>query len=593
MTPLAFFYPANLPMVQLVQLFQGIVVAEELNLVEFPEEHGGSADQQLAIPFLAGMDQLEVVEARIVLQTVAREMAIEDFKVTANGAHGIFLSLPKAAKLKKIDLSYQLPASEDAAKVRLVVRAATSSEGGFLPGVPLFSAPDFAAPGAMYQQVLGGMTVNSFSGDRKVITLPGVLGSAWLIQLAKGEEATDLQALSVQLKVNQVVLDAAPRNLSVQLMTGEGEVLLWNNPETLFPAAGRQMISFTPLAQRHLDGALAAMKQGGDTGVTLPIPLKFRCDSGGTLQIVDSRLQSEYLVNPLAKKSVTLQLRGDLIPLVLNVPAGLTPKSSTLQLTARLLGRELNGASPEPSVKLPVAGILIGPERLVAAGVAVATLPGQAAGSLLELVSIRVYLGTQEAGELVLEVRNDAAGTPGAVVAPPVVRQLKSGFTGWQEFELVKPLAVVSGQAPLWLTLRSNKGEVSWFATGSGSGNSRISTDRGESWGIPEPVLVPAGDLLTQLFHIPKAPLPAPVICLQSGDAVVAVNLFAGAKKNSEWEFLIGAFALPPQVHSLLGRRVGEGRVESSFLLFSRSVLDLTIENFTIRYDPFQQVYRS
>lgn len=585
MKPLAFFYPANLALGQLVQLVQGIVAGEDLNLVDFPEEKGGRADQQLAVPFLAGMDTIEVEEARLSLRAVARELEIEDFKVTDNGGSGIFLSLPTPARLKKVELSYQIPSAVDAAKVRLVVRAATPSGGGFQAGVPLFSAPDFGKPGEMFEAVLGGMSLSSYSGGRRVITLPSMLGSAWLIQLATGDEATKLQALPVRPTVSRVVLDATPRNLSVTLMTGEEEVLLWNNPESLFPAAGEQLVSFTPLAQRHLAAALA---KAGETAVTLPVPLRFSCESGGTIQITATSLKSEYLVRPLGETPAIFDLRGNLTPLVLSAPAALPPKSSTLRLTARLLGRELNMASPDPPVDPPVAGLRIGLERIVAAAAAVAPLAGQAAGSLLELASARVYLTAREAFELVLEVRSDVAGSPGPVAASSVVRKLEDGFSGWLEFELAKPLVVVSGQAPLWLALRSNKGEVFWFAAGAGTGKSRISTDRGESWGTPEPALAPAGDLLVQLFHFLKDPMPAPVIRLQNGAAVVAENLFAGAKETAAREYRLSDSALPAPVHALLAGRAGGGRVESRFLLFSRSVLDLTIENLTLRYDPFQ-----
>ncbi|MDX1655812.1 MAG: hypothetical protein R3310_11440 [Candidatus Competibacteraceae bacterium] len=581
----AFFYPADLAIGQLVRLIQGIATDEALDLVDFPEEMGGSANQQLAIPLLAGMDEIEVVEAQITLQAVTKELEIEDFQVTNNGDSGAFLSLPTAARLKKVDLSYQLPSTVDAAQVRLVVRAATPAGSGFQAGVPLFSSPDFGKPGAMYEPVLGGMTLASFSGNRRVITLPGVLGSAWLIQLATGDEATKLQALAVTPTVNRVVLDAAPRNLSVVLMGSEGEVLLWNNPQALLPAAGQQLISFTPLARRHLS---ASLKRATGSQMTLPIPLQFRSDSGGTIRITTSSLKSQYIVKPLGEAPTTLRLGGDLTSLELSAPALLTPSSSTMRLTARLHGRELNAASPASPLQPSVAGLRLVMERSLATAVQVAPLPGQAPGSLLELASARILIMAREDAELVLEVRGDVAGSPGPVAAPPEVRQVAKDFSGWLEFELTKPLEVVAGQAPLWLALRTNRGVVYWFCAGAGPGESRISSDRGESWGAPEPRLIAQGFLLAQLFHRVPDPQPVPVLRLQHGETVMMENLFSTPTRISAREFVLGSAGLPGAVHDFLAGRLGQGRVSSTFQLFSRSVLDLTVENLAIRYDPFQ-----
>jgi hypothetical protein len=583
----AFFYPAHLAIARLTQLVQGIVAGENLNLVEFPEEKGGSADQQLAVPFLAGMDTIEVEEARIVLRAEPRAIAIEDYTVTHNGDSGIFLSLPTPARLKKIEVNYPTPEVGPGEQVRLVVRVATPKGAGFTGGAPLFAFPDFGKPGDMYEPVLGGMTLDTYTGNRRVITLPGVLGSAWLIQLAIGDEPTALSPLPVKPTLTRVTLDAAPRNLSVVLMTDDGEALLWNNPETLFPGAGEQAVSFTPLAQRHLAAAL-----GKATGseVTLPVPLKFRSDSGGAILITASRLQSEYLVWPCGESPLILRLGGDLTPLVLSAPALLRPKSSSMRLVAKLLGRELNGASPEPPLQPPTAGLRLGLERSVAAATDVAPLTGKAPGSRLDLASARVFVAAREDSELVREVRSDVAGVPGPVAAPPVVRQVKKDFSGWLEFELTRPLAVVTGQAPLWLSLRSNKGEVFWFASGSRSGNSRISTDRGETWGAPDPALAPAGDLLVQLFQVLQDPLPAPVIRLQNGATILKNNLFASPVKKSDREYLLENATLPNEVHAFLASRPGQGRVKSPLQLFSPSVLDLTVHSMAITYDPFQGI---
>ena len=345
------------------------------------------------------------------------------------------------------------------------------------------------------------------------------------------------------------------------------------------------MVSFTPLAQRHL---AAALEKANGSEVTLAVPLKFRSDSGGAIRITATSLKSEYLVQPFGDEPRTFHLGGELTPLVLTAPALLPPKSSSMRLIAKLLGRELNGASPDPPVAPPIRGLRLALERFVAEAADVAPLPGAAPGSLLEIASARVYVAARQNAELVMEVRSDVTGAPGPVAAPPVVHQVAKGFSGWLEFELTQPLKVVAGQAPLWLSMRINKGEAYWFSSPVGAGRSRISTDRGESWGSIEPLLAPEEPLLVQLFHVMTDPMPAPVIRLHNDAAVVTGNLFAGPKKTAEREYLLETAALPGQVHTFLAGQAGQGRVESTFHLFSQSVLDLTIENLAIKYDPFQ-----
>ncbi|HSO18708.1 MAG TPA: hypothetical protein VLT88_04585, partial [Desulfosarcina sp.] len=556
-----------------------------LNRVDFPEETGGSADQNLAVPFLAGMDDIEVLSARITLGAVSRDLEIENYTVTANGDAGAFLSLPLPARLKKIEIAYTLPQGTDAANVRVVLRGATPAGNGFSPGVPLFAIPDFGKSGPMYDRVLGGMSVTALGGDRQLIGLPGVLGAAWLIQLAFGDDPTELAPLNVVPAVRRVTLDAAPRNLSVALTSGGDEILLWNNPETLFPDAGIQEVSFTPLAQRHLTSALESAAVGD---VTLPVPLRFTCDTGGAIQVVETDLKARYLVRPLGTEPVTLRLGGDTTPLTLAAPAGRIPESSRLRMRAKLLGRELNGASPEPSGIPPSTGLRVRTDRFVAAAAAVAPLAGSAPGSVLDLAAVRLYLAAPSDADAVLEIRSDVAANPGPIAAPPVVRQVKAGFCGWLEFAPAKPLTVAAGLAPLWLALRSNRGDILWFAGADAGGAGRISVDKGETWGQAEPLLTPAGGLLAQLFHVVPPPLPAPVIRLRKGAVTLKENLLAASVKTAENEYVLEASSLPPGVHNLLAAGTGTERVDTELHLFSRSVLDLTLENLVIRYDPFQ-----
>jgi hypothetical protein len=584
----ALFYPLHLAQTQLISLVHGFELpAVVLNAVSFPEVAPRTQDRELAVPFLAGMDDIEVTAARIALRTVSALVDTEDFAVSSNGSQGVFLSLPTAARLKKVELQYTKPALPAPPLVqRVVVRAANRSGASFGAGVPLFADPPFPKPGPMFPEVLSGMHVSELGGDRQLLNLPSVRGDAWLIQVANATSTTDLAPVAAVPSVKRVTLDAAPRNLSVVLLGVDGTVELWRNPEALLPDVGEQEVSFTPLAQKELSAALARHNEAGDAPLTLPVRLRFDADSAGTISITDQTLTAVYAVRPVGADPLPLRLTGSAVPLTLLAPSGLTPFSSELKLSVKHLGRELNDASREPPITPPASGLRVDAERQVAAEVNVAPRAGEAIGTVLQLASARVYLATRDAAEAVLEIRGDVAGSPGPVVAPQVVRQIDAGISDWIEFELDKPLDVVAGQAPLWLSLRVTKGDVRWFMSTDTNGPARISKDHGQTWSLPDSRLQSVGSLLTQLFHVIVGVPAMPAIRLQDGATTLIANIPLSRLRDSTTEWVANT-ALSPQVHSLLAARAGQGKVATGLQLFSRSALDVVVQGLVLRYDPF------
>jgi len=577
----ALFYSLSLSGAQVARLVAGF--AEPEDLVKFPEEDGGDVDQALAVPFLAGMDAIVVTEARIVLRAYPQDLDIERYTHSANAQGGVSLSLPDPARLRKVEINsdFTPPPPAGSKPPRVVVRAPGAG------GVPLFATGAFASPGPMFPAPLGGMTVDDLGGGRRLLTLPSVLGKAWVIQLASGTGTNDLTPLARPVSVERVVLEALPRNLAVVLAPDAGALMLWQNPDVLPPESGAQEISFAPLAQKHLTAALASAASGD---ATLPVPLRFHSDSGGAVEIVTRSLVAEYQVNAVGAEPITLALRGDFTKLVLAAPATLRPARSALKITAKLLGRELNAASPEPTLVPPSAGLRVGVERWVAAASNVAPRAPAAPGSVVEVASVRVFVACAAAVEAVLELRTDVAGSPGEVAAAPLVAQLAAGTYGWQELELPVPLKVVSGNAPIWLALRTNKGELHWFANPAPStppsAGSRVSIDRGATWGLPNPELGPAAEQLLQLFHVSADPPPPPRVRLQRSATVVVDDLLRAAQAKSPVEYTAET-ALPAAVHAVLAAQPGEGKADTELLLFSRSALDLVVESLTLSYDPF------
>jgi len=585
----ALFYPVSLAFTDLNSLVYGLDIDTPLDVVSFDDENGGDARRELGVPLLAGMDDIEVSQARVALRCGQKLLDIEDYQVRDNSGAGVFLGLARRARLRKVEVTYVEPDPPPEGGVRLVVRAASMSGSSFEAGVPLFSDPPFDQPGGsmLGRHLLSGITVSSQPGNRWIITFDGTSGDAWLIQLATGGSIQDLRAFATGITVNRVVVDAAPRNLTVTLNADGGDVKLWNNPQELLPEAGSQDVSFTPLAQKHLAATLK--KSDPNAGaLTLTVPLSFHSDSGCAVDITDRTIDAEYLLDPLAQAPAPLKLRGSPVVLALNATAGLLPKSNSLRLTVKHLGRELNAACPEPPSTVPGAGLRITGSRQVATAMNVAPRPGQRAGSVLKLASVRLYVATAQAAEVVLEVRGDLAAAPGAIAGAPNVKQLEAGFAGWLEFELAKPLDVVAGQAPLWLVLRVTTGTVDWYMTPAAGGavsTTRISADSGATWGTPGDPLTRTGLLLAQLFDAVLTDPAPPTLRLSRETNILQDDLLSSATRNKPFEFSVDT-ALPPQVHALLAATSGEGQTLTALSLFSRAALDLTA-TAQLRYDPF------
>ncbi|HQO30321.1 MAG TPA: hypothetical protein PKY22_12505, partial [Accumulibacter sp.] len=75
--------------------------------IEFSDEHGGSVTRELAIPYLAGMDEVHVDEAALAFRAEGRPLDIADFTVTAgSGAEqGLKLQLAVPARLLEVEFS--------------------------------------------------------------------------------------------------------------------------------------------------------------------------------------------------------------------------------------------------------------------------------------------------------------------------------------------------------------------------------------------------------------------------------------------------------------------------------------------------------
>jgi hypothetical protein len=589
------FYPRHAAtQAMLAGLIRGSAAPDpDLDVVQFDAETGGSSDRDLAVPLLPDMD--EVVVARAELQFAARriEQSVTGYRVTASSGKdvGLVLSLDQPARIAKLVLA--APAITVPAVIppghtqRLVVRSAEPGKaGGVTFGPPVFAFPAFKLPSDLYGPVLGGLDVVTLQGGDVMLRFPDTLGSGWLIQYAYGSEATNLAPVAFTSSVHSVTIAAAMRGLSLTAVgeTPARDTILWSSANALTPDGGVQVASFTPVAQKQLAAALAAAD-----GVTLPMALRFTAQSGGRVAIAAKTLEATYRVYPLGRDPVKLALTGDWGTLALRAPAARRPQSGKLRLVARHLGRELNGGSPPPPLTPPAAGVRVAAGRRVAAVASLAPRAGDAPGAALELVAVSVALEPVGAAEVVLEVRADAAGAPGAAQGAPVVRQCAPGDPLWVSFELAAALALAppADGVPLWISLRTTKGEVRWFA-GDG-GTARASADDGQTWGEVDPLLMARTAPLVQLFHATGPPAqspPPPLLELCIGAQPIGQIAFGGPAGSSSHEFANASTVVDGALLAALGTTTGAGRAATDVRVFSRAVVELTVAEMTLDYDP-------
>ncbi len=584
------FYSAALNVANLKKYALGLFEPPAVDVVEFTDPSGGVVERELAVPFLPGMDAVVVERARLQLRSRPRELEVA-FEAREAAEPGVIVVLPRVSRLLKIGVDYTIPAALAGQPVRVVVRNAQPQGGTFSVSPPVYASPDFAAPGPMFPRPLSGMSLTT-TASGAVLTLPRPLGQAWLIQLATGDEAVKLSAIAVTPTVRFVRIDAVPHNLTLAIRLAEESPQLWSHPELFLPEVGLQEVDFSPLAQKRLSEVLA--QADPKTAVTLSVALQFVSGSGGDVSIASRTLDARYQVDAVDADGESHELGGDWTSVAIEAPASLRPAHVAADLTVRPLGRELNGGSPEPSLRAPSRGLRIRP-TITVAGAARFVVPDEERLTDSPLVSARAYLASATASEAVLELRADGAGAPGVPIVPPVVRQLEAGFRGWVEFDLASPWTASAASSDLWVCLRTNQGEVLWFGSPEDVEDEAaglVSLDGGASWGAPDERLEPHRPLLVQLFNAVPDPQPEPIVRVHQGASLLAENLLRAAGnvpvRQGPREFVLLGASLPPALSALLAQTPGTGKVVTTLSLFSRTVADLQITRLLLEYDPFQ-----
>jgi hypothetical protein len=587
------FYAVDVAQNDLVSLVFGALEQPAVDTVQFADEAGGDQDRELALAFLPGMDAVVVEDASLRFRVGDMALDITQYSVSPGpSGQGMVLRLPAPARLAKLDLSYTIPSPDPGPPAppttRLLVRPVL--DGGF--GPPIFVAPPFGPPSPAYADPRPAVRVDPAPNGRFIVSFPDLLGSAWLLQLGTGDKPDGLTLTPVVPTVNRVVLAAAPRNLSI-VLRGPPDTPLWSNADVLLPDGGEQTVSFLPLAQRQMS---AALQSSSAAALTLPLSLRFHSDTGAQLDVTARALTGHYTVDPLQGAPATLRLGGRTASLVLRAPGGLHPRDASATLTARMLGRALNGGSPPAPLSLPGHGLSVATDRMVAARLPIAPrgTPGEVAGAPVPLGAVALRITAGVASELALELRADAAGRPGAILAPAVVSQIAAGFDDWLDVVLPTPLPVAPGSA-VWASARLTKGTLSWHAgdaapsgPGASVGTGFVSIDKGASWGEATTLLQDAAPLLVQAFHAVDPPFPRPTVAIRAGASVLLADWFDAAAATGPKEFRLAAAPLPQlALDRLAAAGVGPGaRPATALPLYSDTVLDLVVGDAVIAYDP-------
>ena len=595
----AFLLPAGLSAttLQLIAVSAVDLDGIDQDSVRFGEP-GGDVDLDLAVPFLAGMDEVVVDAARLTLCGVDTEVAVDGWH-TVNGpsGNGMFVLLDHPARLRRLVIAE--PAA--AAGQFLVVRAATlGATGAATAGVPLAADRDFSA-GEMLPPALARLGVSGQGSGRLTVTLPASAGQAWLVQYATGDSVAALTAVTVAPQVFSVTILPAPEDVSLALRAGDGapEQPLWQHPGAML-AAANQLADFTPAAGARLGQALATLNAAGGAAATLGLPLRFHSTRGGILGIRDRRLDVSYLARPLGRTPAPLTLDGGWQDLALDAPVR-PPTASKLRLAGRHRGLAVNPGSGVPPVAAPPSGVRVRSGRVVAAPVAWATPPGGPS----PLAQVRLYAVPLGETEVVCEVRRDAAGAPGELIAPPAVTRVERRATpGWVAFGLTAPVPLAPG--PLWVTARTNRGELDWFAAALAldeQAGALLSLDGGSTWASPDGGLAPAGRPITQLLdQVDPGTRPPPTLQLRIGAAPAGnLSLAPGAATGEYAEAVptlpstvLDALLAPdlappttPVTPAPASTSAPGPRRRTTLSLWSPDLLDLTIHALTCSYDPF------
>ena len=567
-----FLYPFNSEPTYVAKLVTG-EFEPPADRIDFTDPSGGSESRELAIPFLAGMDEIRVDAAEIRLRSGSLEVESNSHTTASGpGNQGVFLGLPSPGLLRTVVLEYSPPVPQVGKTFRLVVRLATRSGTGFTAGVPIFAEPALASLGPMYGPALPGFALTSVATNRVQLTLPSLMGDAWLFQIASGDTPDALAPQPIVPAIRTVVLQAAPKDVVVSLVASSGNTVLWSNPGTL--AVGNAN------AAGKLHSTCTTSSRGKTQGGRGELP--------GSIDLVELRVGGrrpprghhqdalQQLCRPAPRRGCEkITVPGDRAALTFDLPTGFRPASNSFRLTLQAKPRKRDPLSPAAPTDHLMSGLRAGRSEHVASGMPVS---GEAA-----VTAARLCLAAPSDVEAVMTLRADAGGIPGEPIAAPAVFRLSAASSpAWIDVDLPALLALGAGK--LWIALHTNRGDLYWYTHPDAPGEPRISRDEGMSWTAVPDLLASPAKLLSQLLIAADPIACPPRLALLAGDTVLHDNLLSGIAGAILGEFVVPAASFPSQ--SLGVAKPSGGSTSLRFDLSSDYQCEATIEDFIVLYDP-------
>lgn len=567
------------------------------------ESAGETVERQLALPFQAGMDAIEVSQARLEFRGRGLSVDATGAGRALSGDQGFLVQLDAPSRLTRVRLAdLEFPGATvdlpnwrfgPAQTLRLVVRAAGDGAGGQPFGPPIFVVPTLPAPGALYASPLTGMSALVAGSNAVTLTLPGTPGRSWVIQFALGDEPTAIAPIAVRGRVTEVATDALPQDLSLTLKSGADRPLLWSHPGALLPESGNQEVAFLPLAKKTLTTQL---ESSSASAITLPITLEFTSGGPGALELRATELNAEYLARAIPPETET-RLEGGEAAVTFDHPTGRMPTAVRASLNVEHLGTAHNtstgfGTARPGRASTSIGWTVKGDRRLGTRVVPVARAEGGCpiARARLEVEAIGDV-------ELALELRRSVVGVPGALVSAqlesrPLVRRLAAGHRGacWFDFDPIE----LEPDVPVWVVVRVTRGELRWFAPESSEfeGSERdaplgVVTTGEEPWQTLTTPLAAATAPFVQLSHRVATPVAPPVVSLERDGAPLIGNLLAHAERLAPTEFAGRVTALSPALVELVSTPDPETRRVTDLQVASRDDVSIHWSSFELVYDPY------
>jgi hypothetical protein len=495
-----------------VQIATFATPADVGTLLEFPS--GGEArDIPVPIPFLPGMDEVEVTTAAAAIGSRAVERPSEHAGPSGSGTSSTLTFSPPVAgapvTLGRIEIEGFTLTAASGIRRRLQPTSgaavfwnsasgqASSGATGVEPehavhilvspdnGPPFLAAPVYPMPGdgsALYGEALGGAALtcvlDASAGTARLVLTPqtGAATPARLVLTVVRNapdkpnlpnEATPISWRAIRVTA---IWRVQPANLKVEAVAGSKTVTVAQTPG----AQGRDFIDFdfAAAARSLCEPAYAAAAGQTDLGLSLRVT----AIGPGAARLRLSQAGVRYLQRSLSQ-SVKLGLRG--APAIVELrgaDSGLHPVALDLSVQGKLLPSRLTDGSDEQPPD-PRRGLVA--KEAIRLARRTALTPVERA---LPLVRVALFGRAAGASEILATLHQGDQMRVGVPLGPPVALTLESNpAASWHRIALT-PAILPPLPEVIWVVLQATRGQFFWHGNPADDDTALMSGDGGSSW---------------------------------------------------------------------------------------------------------------